>query len=91
MPSELYGKDATAASSFHELLGRQTKDEIWDEVFALKKAYFDLIRPDIVEHIIKRPLNFQRRYELYKEKLLLPDYDITPDAGARTIWVEKKE
>jgi hypothetical protein len=87
----LYAKDATRHSNFYALLDRQTKDRIWDEVFALKQAYFLLEAPDVVEHIIKYPLDFQRRYALYKERLLLPDYDITADPGARTIWIERRE
>ena len=87
----LYGKDATTHSGFHDLLDVRTKEGIWEEVFALKQAYFLLEQPDVVEHIVMHPLDFQKRYDRYREGLFLPHYDITADPGSRTIWIERHE
>ena len=87
---QLFGKGETIAGDFSKQLNRQVKDKIWEELFALKSIFFEIEKPDVVVHFVKHPFNFERRYERYKNGLLLPDYDFSLDLGSRTIYIERK-
>jgi hypothetical protein len=70
-------------------LSREERDMIWDEVFYLKNLFLEHQAPDVVVHRVKHPFPFDKRFELYKNRLNLDHYDIW-SSGNEFIWLERK-
>jgi hypothetical protein len=79
--------DGTATMNARDL-PRPEKDKIWDEVFRLKKLFFQEKKPDVVIHRVKHGIPLEKRIERYREQLILPDYDIF--THSRIISLERK-
>ena len=52
------------------------KQRLWEVIFAIKRRFFEEVRPDMVEHFIKAPHRVEARLALYKAYLSLPNYVI---------------
>ena len=52
------------------------KQRLWEVIFAVKRKFFEEVRPDAVEHFIKAPYLVEARLALYRAYLSLPDYTI---------------
>jgi hypothetical protein len=83
----LFAKDSSTPASFAHLPS-EAKSQIWDEVFALKNEYLTHKIPDVIRHLVKHPFSIEKRFELYKARLELKDYDIWHDN--QNIWLERK-
>lgn len=71
----LFLKGAIASSSFGGY-AKALKAKLWAVIFAVKKKFFDEVKPDIVTHFIKQPHSIVQRFALYCKWFSLPDYDI---------------
>jgi len=71
----LFAKGAIIPSSFQKYT-KAVKAQLWQVVFAVKKQFFEDIRPDIVTHFIKQPHSIKQRFALYCKWLALPDYEV---------------
>jgi hypothetical protein len=86
----LFGVDSSVPGDFRHLLP-QIKDELWEVIFAIKRRFFEEIKPEIVEHFIDQEYSIEKRYKTYCNRLNLPDYEIDIDKIRRTIVYQKKE
>lgn len=83
----LFGKDAEVESNF-SYLPKEVKEQIWDVVFEVKLKFFEDYKPDIVEHFIDQAHSVEKRFELYKNGLSLPQYEI--EKTKHTIVYQKR-
>ncbi|AMR27966.1 hypothetical protein A0257_13280 [Hymenobacter psoromatis] len=83
----LIGKDAAVESNF-SYLPKEVKKQIWDVVFEIKRKFFEDYKPDIVEHFIDQAHSVEKRFELYKSRLPLPQYEI--EKTKHTIVYQKR-
>jgi hypothetical protein len=79
--------DGTATMNARDL-PRPEKDRVWQEVFRLKKLFFQEKNPDVVIHRVKHGIPLEARIARYREHLTLPDYDML--THGRTISLERK-
>lgn len=86
----LFGVDSSVPGDFQHL-PPQIKNELWKVVFAIKRRFFDEIKPEIVEHFIDQEYSIEKRYKTYCNRLNLPDYETDIDKIRRTIVYQKKE
>ena len=70
----LFAKGASIPSSFQKY-AKAVKAQLWQIIFAVKKRFFEEVRPDIVTHFIKQPYSIKQRFALYCKWLVLPDYE----------------
>ena len=86
----LFGVDSSVPGDFRHL-PPQIKNELWEVVFAIKRRFFEEVKPEIVEHFIDQEYSIEKRYKAYCNRLNLPDYEIDIDKIRRTIVYQKKE
>lgn len=55
---------------------RPLKVALWQLIFAVKRRFFEQVKPDVVVHFIKQPNSVAQRLRLYETYLNLPDYII---------------
>jgi hypothetical protein len=55
---------------------RALKAALWQVIFAVKRRFFEQVKPDIVVHFIKQPNSVAERLHLYQTYLNLPEYFI---------------
>ena len=71
----LFKKGEIVPSDFSSY-SKKLKKKLWQLIFAVKRKFFDEVRPDVVEHFIKQPYSVEQRYKLYKKWLDPPGYDV---------------
>lgn len=86
----LFGVDNSVPGDFRHL-SPQIKNELWEVVFAIKRRFFEEIKPEVVEHFIDQEYSIEKRYKTYCNRLRLSDYEIDIDKIRRTIVYQKKE
>ena len=86
----LFGPDSSIPGDFQHL-PRELKNQLWEVVFAIKRRFFEEIKPEIVEHFIGQEHSIEQRYNRYVKNLKVLDYDINIDKIRRTITYQKKE
>ncbi|RZL14196.1 MAG: hypothetical protein EOO62_06095 [Hymenobacter sp.] len=86
----LFEVNALIPGDFQKL-PRLIKSEPWEIIFAVKRKFFEEIKPEIVEHFIGREHSLEQRFALYCDKLNLPDYEIDIYKIRRTIIYQKRE
>lgn len=50
---------------------KHCKTMLWEVIFQMKWHYFSKYKPTIVQHFIKHPHDIDKRFELYKNTLML--------------------
>ena len=85
----LFGVDNAIPGDFRHL-PKEVKDHLWNVLFAIKRKFFEEIKPEIVEHFIGQEHSLPHRFTMYRDKLNLPDYEIDIDKIRRTIIYQKK-
>ena len=73
----LFFKKGEAFPSDFGQYPKALKAQLWQVVFAIKRLFFEEVKPDIVLHFIKQPHSVAGRLELYQKQLALPGYLIT--------------
>ena len=78
----IYGSEFSIFGTKSDLPGSfswmpvDVKTSLWEIIFAIKRKFFEEVKPDIVEHFIDQSYSIKQRYELYSKCLRLPDYEI---------------
>jgi len=85
----LFGLNDAVSGDFRHL-SSEIKKQLWEVVFAIKRKFFDEIKPEIVEHFIDQEYSIEKRYKIYHSGLNLPDYEINIDKIRRTITCQRK-
>jgi hypothetical protein len=85
----LFGPDSVVPGSFGHL-PEAVKGRLWEIIFAVKRKFFEEIKPEIVEHFISHEYSIEHRYQRYCQQLALPDYGVDVDKTKRTIVYQKK-
>lgn len=68
-----YGEQAAASLRNYP---KPLKAMLWQVIFAVKRKFFEEVRPAIVEHFIKQEHSVAQRHRLYAAHLSFPNYDI---------------
>ncbi|MBF9219740.1 hypothetical protein [Hymenobacter ruricola] len=85
----LFGPDSVVPGNFDHLPAA-VKTHLWKIIFAVKRKFFEEIKPEIVEHFISQEYSVEHRYQLYCRQLALPNYNIDIERTKRTIVYQKK-
>ena len=85
----LFGPSGAIPATFKHL-PRGVKNRLWEVLFAVKRKFFEEIKPEIVEHFISQEYSIDERYRRYCQQLALPDYTIDIEKIKRTIVYQKK-
>jgi hypothetical protein len=78
----IYGSEFTlhkyqqAADSSFSRYPKPLKAYLWKIIFAVKRKFFEEVKPAVVTHFIKQTHSGIQRYHLYAKHLDLPNYDI---------------
>ena len=84
---QLLVPDGAATMSAREL-SKPEKERIWEEIFRLKRMFFQEVNPDVVIHRVKYGIPIEARLARYRQQLDLPDYYIF--SQGRLISCERK-
>ena len=68
---------------------RAQKKALWEVIFKVKRYYFDTYKPDVVQHTIKQDFSVSKRYDIYKNNLYFPEYEVKHDKW--NIWYIRKD
>lgn len=86
----LFSINSSVPGDFRHL-PTEIKKQLWEIIFAIKRKFFEEIKPEIVEHFIDQEYSIEYRYKIYCNKLNLLDYEIDIDKIRRTITYQKKK
>lgn len=85
----LFGPDETIPGNFQHL-PQHIKSNLWEIIFAIKRKFFEEIKPEIVEHFISQEHSLVQRYRRYCNQLAVTGYTIDIEEIKRTIVYQKK-